>query len=199
MAPAAGIERPPLVPQICAATKTSRAIVPTMWRGRPAGTIERIENDMSDRLKAERQAAAERRNLLVQDAIERTGITEEMIGELVTRFYGRVREDALLGPVFAIVQDWDEHLGKLKNFWSSVVLMTGRYQGSPMRAHMPLSLVGDHFDRWLDLFEQTAREVCPPPAAALFIDKARRIADSFEMASATMAGRIASPRHVLRS
>jgi hemoglobin len=68
--------------------------------------------------------------------------------------------------------------------------MSGRYHGSPMRAHIPLSLVGDHFDRWLDLFEQTAREVCPPAAAALFIDKARRIADSFEMASATVAGRI---------
>jgi hemoglobin len=153
---------------------------------------------MSDRLKAEREAAATRRNLLVQDAVERTGISEEMIAELVTRFYGRVREDDLLGPVFAVVQDWDEHLGKLKNFWSSVVLMTGRYHGQPMRAHLPLTLIGDHFDRWLDLFEQTAREVCPPAAAALFIDKARRIADSFEMASATVAGRIAAPRHTLR-
>ena len=154
---------------------------------------------MSDRLKAEREAAAERRNLLVQDAIERTGITEEMIGELVIRFYGRVREDELLGPVFAVVQDWDAHLANLTNFWSSVVLMTGRYQGQPMRAHLPLNLIGAHFDRWLDLFEQTAREVCPPAAAALFIDKARRIADSFEMASATAAGRITAPRHVLRS
>ena len=154
---------------------------------------------MSDRLKAEREAVAERRNLLVQDAIERTGITEEMIGELVTRFYGRVREDELLGPVFAVVQDWDGHLANLKNFWSSVVLMTGRYQGQPMRAHVPLGLTGGHFDRWLDLFEATAREVCPPAAAALFIDKARRIADSFEMASATAAGRIAAPRHLSRS
>lgn len=154
---------------------------------------------MSDRLKAEREAAAERRNLLTQDAIERTGISEEMIGELVTRFYNRVREDALLGPVFAVVTDWDEHLTKLKGFWSSVVLASGRYHGSPMRAHMPLNLAGPHFDRWLDLFEQTAREVCPTAAAALFIDRARRIADSFEMASATIDGRIAAPRHVLRS
>ena len=160
---------------------------------------KQAEKNMSDRLKAEREAAAARRSLLTQDAIERTGITEAMIGELVTRFYGRVREDALLGPVFAIVQNWDDHLARLKDFWYSVVLMSGRYHGSPMRAHMPLSLAGDHFDRWLDLFEQTAREVCPPPAAALFIDRARRIADSFEMASATIAGRIAAPRHVLRS
>lgn len=196
---AAGTQRPPPDPAICAATKTPRAIGPTMLNGQPAGTMERIARNMSDRLRAEREAAAARRNLLTQDAIERTGITEEMIGELVTRFYGRVREDALLGPVFAVVQNWDEHLTKLRAFWSSVVLMSGRYHGSPMRAHMPLNLAGGHFDRWLDLFEQTAREVCPPAAAALFIDKARRIADSFEMASATLAGRIASPRHVLRS
>jgi hemoglobin len=154
---------------------------------------------MSDRLNAERDAATARRNLLVQDAIERTGITEAMIGELVTRFYGRVRDDEVLGPVFAVVQDWDEHFDRLRDFWSSIMLTTGRYHGSPMRVHLPLGLAGGHFDRWLDLFEQTAREVCPPAAAAFFIDKARRIADSFEMASATVAGRIASPRHVHRS
>jgi hemoglobin len=155
--------------------------------------------DMSDRLRTDRGEAAARRSLLVQDVVERTGITEAMIGELVTKFYGRVREDALLGPIFAAVQDWDEHLAKLRDFWSSVVLTTGRYHGQPMRAHSPLTLSGDHFDRWLDLFERTAREVCPPAAAAHFIDKARRIADSFEMASATQAGRLSSPRHVLRS
>ena len=157
------------------------------------------ENEMPDQMTIDREAAAERRSLLAQDVMERTGINEAMIGELVTRFYGRVREDALLGPLFAVVKNWDEHLSKLRDFWSSVVLTTGRYHGQPMRAHLPLSLIGDHFDRWLDLFEQTAREVCPPAAAALFIDKARRIADSFEMAAATQNGRMFTPRHGLRS
>lgn len=155
--------------------------------------------DMSDRLNIDREEAAARRNLLAQDVMERTGISEAMIGELVEKFYGRVRQDELLGPIFAAVQDWDEHLARLRDFWSSVVLTTGRYHGQPMRVHLPLTLAGDHFDRWLDLFEQTARELCPPAAAALFIDKARRIADSFEMASAAQAGRISSPRHVFRS
>src|SRR5690349_17585926 len=46
--------------------------------GIPRGQAPRGENngtdteDMSDRLKAEREAAAARRNLLTQDAIERT-------------------------------------------------------------------------------------------------------------------------------
>lgn len=154
---------------------------------------------MSDQYRIDREEAAARRNLLAQDVMERTGISEAMIAELVETFYGRVRQDELLGPVFAAVQDWDQHLAKLRDFWSSVVLTTGRYHGQPMRAHLPLSLIGGHFDRWLDLFEQTARDVCPPAAAVHFIDKARRIADSFEMAAATQRGTIASPRHVLRS
>jgi hemoglobin len=153
---------------------------------------------MSDRLKIDREEAAERRSLLAQDVMERTGITEAMIGDLVTKFYGRVRQDALLAPVFAVVKNWDEHLAKLRDFWSSVVLTTGRYHGQPMRAHLPLALIGDHFDRWLDLFEQTAREICPPAAAAHFIEKARRIADSFEMAAATRKGRMYTPRHAFR-
>ena len=46
----------------------------------------------------------------------------------------------------------------------------------------------DHFDRWLDLFEQTAREVCPPAAAEHFIERARRIAQSLELGIAGANG-----------
>jgi hemoglobin len=136
-----------------------------------------------------------RRATLVDEISERTGITEAMIAELVDTFYGRVREDSLLAPVFARVENWDEHLARLRAFWSSVVLMSGRYHGQPMQAHLPLSIEPKHFDRWLALFEQTSSDVCPPAAAALFMEKARRIADSFEMAMATQCGRIAGPRH----
>jgi hemoglobin len=63
--------------------------------------------------------------------------------------------------------------------------MSGRYHGQPMQVHFPLSIEPRHFDRWLALFEQTTDDVCPPAAAATFMEKARRIADSFEMAMAT--------------
>jgi hemoglobin len=126
--------------------------------------------------------ANERRSLLTRDIQERTGIDEAMIARLVHTFYGRVREDTLIGPVFdARIEDWDKHLGRMCEFWSSVTLMSGRYHGQPMPAHMRLPVDGSHFDRWLALFEATAAEICPPAAAALFIDKARRIADSFEL------------------
>ena len=136
-----------------------------------------------------------RRATLVDEIAETTGITDAMIAKLVDTFYGRVRQDPLLAPVFARVDDWDAHLAKLRDFWSSVVLMSGRYHGQPMQAHFPLSIEPGHFDRWLALFEQTAADVCPPPAAAIFLEKARRIADSFEMAMATRRGQIARPRH----
>jgi hemoglobin len=63
-----------------------------------------------------------------------------------------------------------------------------------MRAHMPLPVERAHFERWLEIFEMTARNICPPAAADVFIDRARRIADSLELGIATSRGEIATPR-----
>ncbi|MBN8912866.1 MAG: group III truncated hemoglobin [Rhizobiales bacterium] len=111
------------------------------------------------------------------------GITEPMIRRLVETFYAEVRRDPLLGPVFdARVEDWPEHLDKLSAFWSSVVLMTGRYKGRPMPVHIAIPEISRmHFERWLALFRATAKTVCPEPAAALFIDRAERIAESLHL------------------
>jgi hemoglobin len=68
--------------------------------------------------------------------------------------------------------------------------MSGRYHGQPMTAHLPLPIDTPHFDRWLELFAEAAREVCPPAGAAHFIDRAYRIADSLEMAIAAHDGEI---------
>lgn len=123
-------------------------------------------------------------------------IDKASIKQLVDTFYGRAREDAVIGPIFTqAVADWDHHLDQIAEFWSSVILKTGSYEGRPMPPHLRLGLKGDHFDRWLELFEQTAREVFPPEGAIVFIDRARRIADSFEMAIATHGGTISTPRH----
>jgi hemoglobin len=140
------------------------------------------------------KGAAERRARITRDLMEKTGIDDAMIERLVRTFYGRVRADPLIGPVFAArIEDWDAHIAKLCAFWSSVALMTGRYHGQPMQAHLELPVKAEHFDRWIAIFEATANELCPP-AAAHFIDRARRIADSFELGIAMRQGKIASPR-----
>lgn len=140
------------------------------------------------------EGGPERRARLTQAVKDATGIDEPMIERLVRTFYGRVREDALLGPVFAAkVTDWEDHLRRLCAFWSSVTLMTGRYSGRPMPAHARLPVSAAHFDRWLALFEMTAAEVCPPKAAAMFVEKARRIAASLELGIAIQRGQTPAP------
>ncbi|TAK98531.1 MAG: group III truncated hemoglobin [Rhodospirillaceae bacterium] len=125
---------------------------------------------------------ASQRPQTTADITARTGIDEVMIESLVRQFYGRIKDDPLLGPIFAAkITDWEPHLQRMCAFWSSVALMTGRYHGQPMRMHLPLPVEAEHFDRWLALFEQTAREICPPAAADHFVARARQIAESLEL------------------
>jgi hemoglobin len=111
-------------------------------------------------------------------------IDETIIKALVHGFYAKVRADAQLGPIFnrIIADDWDRHLAKMCDFWSSVMLLTGRYKGNPMTAHMRLKMVRpEHFARWLALFRETAQDCCSPEVAALFIGKADNIARSLQL------------------
>jgi len=113
------------------------------------------------------------------------GITHELISDLVETFYGHIREDALLGPVFAgaIIGDWDPHLATMKSFWSAIIFHDGGYTGRPMPAHVKLKpqISPEHFERWLFLFEQTLDEIGAKPAAkTAFLERASRIADSFQ-------------------
>lgn len=133
--------------------------------------------------------SAERRERISSEIMERTGITEAMIEHVVRAFYAKVRADEMLAPVFdARIQDWEPHLSQMCAFWSSVLLMTGRYHGTPMAKHMPLPVDADHFDRWLELFGRTAREVCPPEAGTHFVERAKRIAASLELGIANANG-----------
>lgn len=112
-----------------------------------------------------------------------TGLDEDMLQVLVHGFYGKVRRDAVLGPIFADrIDDWGPHLDRMVDFWSSVALMTGRYHGAPVPAHTTLPVTAAHFDRWLSLFRETAHEVCRPEGAAHVITRAERIARSLNMA-----------------
>lgn len=143
--------------------------------------------------------AEQRRDRIVAEIMERTGIDEAMIERLVRRFYDKVRDDEILGPVFdARISDWETHLQRMFAFWSSVALMSGRYHGRPMQKHAPLPVDGRHFDRWLSLFQQTTQEVCPPTAAEHFVERAYRIAESLELGIAMEAGVLLSKGERLR-
>ena len=146
-------------------------------------------------MSATTDAAFPSRDVIVADIVMRTGIDGPMIEQLVRTFYGRARLDPLIGPIFENkVHDWERHLSRICAFWSSVVLMSGRYHGQPMVAHLPLPIDTPHFDRWLEIFAETAGDICPPAAAAYFLGRARRIADSLELGIAARKGEISLKR-----
>jgi len=138
---------------------------------------------------SETRTAAERRVTITGEIVSQTGLNEATIERLVRQFYAEVRRDPILGPIFDDrISDWEPHLQRMCEFWSSVMLMSGRYHGNAMVKHLPLPIDSVHFDRWLALFEEACRKVCTPAAAAYFVERARRIAESLELGIAGRHG-----------
>jgi hemoglobin len=112
-------------------------------------------------------------------------IDEEGLGQLVAVFYGRVRQDPELGPIFNdAIADWPGHLAKLTDFWCAVMLASGRYKGNPMMRHLihQARITPAHFERWVALWGATAAELMAPEDAAALQAKAARIGDSLQLA-----------------
>ncbi|MES3014228.1 MAG: group III truncated hemoglobin [Pseudomonadota bacterium] len=105
---------------------------------------------------------------------------EPEVTRLVHGFYARVRQDATLGPFFdAHVADWDHHLAKMVDFWSSTLRGTARYRGTPMPKHAALpGLDAGMFEHWLRLFRETTLTLDNPGLRERADDLAARIAQS---------------------
>ncbi|HEY0669701.1 MAG TPA: group III truncated hemoglobin [Sphingobacteriaceae bacterium] len=84
-------------------------------------------------------------------------LTEADIELLVNTFYTKVRQDDILAEVFndVIKDKWDIHLKRMTDFWSTILLYTKKYKDDPLPKHMPLPIGQEHFDRWLQLFNET--------------------------------------------
>ena len=141
-----------------------------------------------------KHAAASARPEITAALMAETGLDEAVLHSLVHRFYAKVRDDEILGPIFtARISDWTPHLDRMVAFWSSVALMTGQYHGRPVPAHTPLPINAAHFDRWLGLFRATALETCTPIGAVHVIERAERIARSLHIAVASAQADSAAP------
>lgn len=106
--------------------------------------------------------------------------TEEEIRTLVQRFYGRIHADPLLGPIFGErITDWDLHLNKMVDFWSSALRGTARFRGTPMPKHVAIpGLSSALFRRWLALFNETTRTLGNAPMQRRADELAERVAES---------------------
>jgi hemoglobin len=109
--------------------------------------------------------------------------THVQIRGVIDAFYTRVRADPALGPIFsAHVTDWDAHSERLTDFWSSLMLGSGRYKGNPFAMHQPFAGELDValFERWLELWAIATGEHFPLDLAVEFQRKARRVAESLK-------------------
>lgn len=108
--------------------------------------------------------------------------TPDDVDELVRTFYAAVSQDALLGPLFEEVAqvDWVEHLPKLSAFWCRALFGTPGYIGNPFARHREIHrrspFTAEHFDRWLDLFEETIDERWTGPNADVMKELASNVA-----------------------
>jgi hemoglobin len=130
-------------------------------------------------------------------AAEAIGVDADYVDHIVEAFYARVREDSLLGPIFAErIADWPPHLARMKAFWRSVLHNSGEFSGNPMLKHLVIpALDVTHFSRWLELFYATLREAEGHPEATTLVGgRARMIADSLLTAIAMRRDGLAAGR-----
>lgn len=58
--------------------------------------------------------------------------TKEDVKLMVDSFYDKVNADEILSPIFNDFSkvNWDKHLPKMYDFWSSVLFAEGNYKGN---------------------------------------------------------------------
>jgi hemoglobin len=70
------------------------------------------------------------------------------------------------------------------DFWSSVLLATGRFRGNPVGAHRAVpGIAPEHFDRWIELFQATSVEVLPEPLAVDVVGRSMSMRGVLEAAA----------------
>lgn len=108
--------------------------------------------------------------------------TREDVYLLVTSFYNKIRNDAVLGPYFnEAIKDWDAHLNNLTTFWESSLFLKTRYLGNPLEAHIKVdktnnhSITQEHFGLWLNLWFETIDELFEGDYAQNAKERARKM------------------------
>lgn len=113
-----------------------------------------------------------------------TEITPDNIRRMIDGFYDQVRRDDVLGPVFdeALPHGWNEHLPRMVEFWSTVLLGGGNFHGNVFGKHMVLhGIEKEHFVRWLAMFRQTVTSLYATAPAEEILLVAERIAGSLQL------------------
>ena len=103
------------------------------------------------------------------------------VERFVRDFYRQAAMDDVLGPVFAAEDvNWNAHIETLTEFWSWQLFGVRRYECNPLRAHEPIHertpFTPEHYERWLELLEETVDSLFAGPIAELTKTRARKMA-----------------------
>jgi len=106
----------------------------------------------------------------------------EDIKLLVDEFYSLIREDKLLSPIFfyRLNAYWQPHLEKMYAFWNAALFGVKGYTGNPFAKHATMPVGGEHFERWLSLFDTTVDTYFEGPVADEAKKRALIMATNFE-------------------
>lgn len=80
--------------------------------------------------------------------------SKEDVKLLVETFYQKLVKDELVSHFFSKL-DLKEHLPRVVQFWSFILLDEEGYTANMMEKHAKLDLNEASFDRWLKLFHET--------------------------------------------
>ncbi|MCB4808406.1 group III truncated hemoglobin [Tamlana sp. 62-3] len=100
---------------------------------------------------------------------------------LVSSFYEKVKNDAVLAPFFEGVENWDLHLENLTSFWESSLFLKTKYYGDPLEQHIKVDqqnsnlITQEHFGLWLNLWLETVNELFEGEYAEIAKNRARKM------------------------
>ncbi|WP_026839200.1 group III truncated hemoglobin [Gillisia sp. JM1] len=103
------------------------------------------------------------------------------VNKLVLSFYSKVRKNEEIGYFFNNIQNWDEHMERLTDFWETNLFYTGGFRGNPAIAHAKVdkehnnSIKEYHFGIWMNLWFQTIDELFEGEMAQRLKDNARKM------------------------
>ncbi|PCJ94977.1 MAG: globin [Flavobacteriaceae bacterium] len=114
--------------------------------------------------------------------------TRKEVYELVTAFYGKIRKDELLGPIFEKhIKDWDSHFERLTDFWETNLFFVNKFKGNPMHKHQMVdaaenhTIDANHFGVWLNIWFQTIDELFVGEKAMIAKNRARNMGTFFHL------------------
>ncbi len=110
------------------------------------------------------------------------------VEKLVHSFYAKVRANQEIGFFFnETIEDWDEHLNKLTDFWESNLFNVNKFRGRPGRAHIMVdqkfnnSIEAKHFGVWLNMWVETVDELFTGTLAERAKSYARKLGSNFHL------------------